>query len=353
MRKRTPHGESGIENRLRAILNATTIRSPSLFLFNAREYSVPQHGDDVNVEGSDGSALVALLTQTLYERCYCARFEAKPAPAAELQRSTITGDDNDALAQFQRSLSEANAGQDCWTEGWKVRSVMHNGSVMATKGPWLRAFQAGEYLIVGGSYTGPYAGASLRVFCARESWTAQVGYYYAFGASITDALDEIDIVRLYFNVRHNAVTTLVRCLTSALNRYCIPYKFKCPIYPQSYSRVDGTVLFIGRRYYRVTIEAIAELFPCIADALVDDVPLFTRRLRAGLSVAEDPGNGASFGVHRMGLVAGAIWSAWANGQSDLDDRLNAVEAAFIAAGLSLSSPHTNGSTAEPYIFPEA
>jgi len=69
------------------------------------------------------------------------------------------------------------------------------------------------------------------------------------------------------------------------------------------------------------------------------VPLFTRRLRAGIGVAEDPGNGESFGMHRCRLAADAIVAAWWQGRADPEARFEAVEARFRLYGLTLDRPY--------------
>jgi hypothetical protein len=181
----------------------------------------------------------------------------------------------------------------------------------------------------------------------RDSWFAQPGYYFAFGSVMGDAEDDRDLVRLYWNVRASGSAALVRALTSRLNRYAIPFKYKCPVHPAAYARVDGNVLFIARRYYRLVAMVLGTIHASVATHLEDDIPLFTHRLRPGLSIAEDPGTGESFGMHRMRLVAKGLWAADCTKKRHVDDRLRAIDAAFRAAGHSLEAPHLKaGSRAE-------
>ncbi|MDQ6612472.1 MAG: T3SS effector HopA1 family protein, partial [Gemmatimonadota bacterium] len=280
---------SSVVKQVRAIVEATNIHDLLTFSFQRRTFTAA--ASTVAIPGTDPSyPVVSLLAQTLYERCYCARYLPSTdadviAPAIAPGTWDADGWNDDDVSAFQRGLSAANAGGDTWDDGWRVRNVLAGGQVIATKGDWLRTFQAGEYLTAGVPGAGPVPNGALRVFLPRESWLAQPGFYFAFGLTLTDAADDADILRLYWNVRAEGSARLVRVLTSTLNRYAIPFKYKCQVYPQAYRRIDGTVLFIARRYFHVTMDALHDGYATIAHDLEDDVPLFTHRLRPGLSVA--------------------------------------------------------------------
>jgi hypothetical protein len=72
--------------------------------------------------------------------------------------------------------------------------------------------------------------------------------------------------------------------------------------------------------------------------MLDSTPLFALRLAPGVSLAEDPGNGESFGMHRCRLAAQGVWAAWRDGMRGADARLSAVETAFAQAGVDPARP---------------
>lgn len=320
----SPPTAATVLERLRDIVTAVRVVSPTLFTFQ-------QHRYDVDAMALPAAAtpnpLLVLLTQTLYERCYCARLGA-PNTVATGAMPTPQLTEHDAVAQldFQRSLAAANTSYDAWELGWRVSRTMPDGHVLATKNDLSRTIAPGGYLTTGMPGAAPAVGGLLRIPMPRDSWTTQLGYYYAFGASLTDAQDDTDIVRLYWNVRADGSAPLLRTLTTTLNRYAIPFKYKCQIHPLAYERVDGTVLFISRRHFRITVEALVDVYDRVAIHLDDEVPLFTRFLRPGLSVAEDPGTGESFGMHRMAIVANGLWSAFTANAQRMDARLDAMRA---------------------------
>jgi hypothetical protein len=58
----------------------------------------------------------------------------------------------------------------------------------------------------------------------------------------------------------------------------------------------------------------------------------------GVSLAEDPGTGESFGMHRCRLLADGLWWAWRAGRRGTAERLAAVGDAFERAGVSIEHP---------------
>lgn len=346
--------DADIADRLRTIALATEVESATSFRFAGQRYTADIANQvmrpDVNfghAQQATDAPILALLAETLYQRAYCARFD----PRLNGQHNAETEWSADDTTRFQRDLSDANTGQEVWDLGWRAHDVLSGGQVVAAKGDALRTFQAGEYLATGAYTIGVLPGQLLRIPVPRDSWLAQPGYYYVFGPVLGDSADDLDIVRLYWNVRASGSAAMVRALTSHLNRYAIPFKYKCPMHPAAYSRVDGNVLFIARRFYRLVAMVLEKICASVAAHLDDDVPLFTHRLRPGLSVAEDPGTGESFGMHRMRLVASGLWAAHRARTRHADGRVQAIDAAFRTAGYSLAAPHLNSGSHTVYALP--
>ena len=199
----------------------------------------------------------------------------------------------------------------------------------------------------------PRQGGYVSVFCKKQSTTIQPGFYFAFGDTLPDQQDETCPVRLYWNVQESGVVELVRCVTRELNRFKIPFRFKCLTRAGLYMRNDAAVLYVAKRLYRVVAELLADSYQRLAGQLRTDTPLFSKPLAPGLGLAEDPGNGESFGSHRCRLVAEAVWDVHTQGKQTVAARLEAVEKQFQQNGLAIESPHLGRGSINSYDWPAA
>jgi hypothetical protein len=159
-------------------------------------------------------------------------------------------------------------------------------------------------------------------------------------------------VRYYWNVRQEGAEPLVRSLTSSLNRYQVPFRFKIVNHSALLGRSDAAILYVSRRYYRIAAELAKETHAAVAPSLGSDIPLFTHRLEKGLAFAEDPGTQESFGMSRCRLLAEGLWQAYQEGLYSTADRLQRVRRQFEAAGTSLERSHLNFAAVDPYEFPQ-
>jgi hypothetical protein len=97
------------------------------------------------------------------------------------------------------------------------------------------------------------------------------------------------------------------------------------------------------------------LLPGLYDAVMlglrRTTPMFTRRLAAGLAVAEDPGDGRSFGQHRCQLVAEGIVRAFAATKMTSDQLTRAIAARFAEEGLAIERPWLSAGSRTEYAWP--
>jgi hypothetical protein len=83
------------------------------------------------------------------------------------------------------------------------------------------------------------------------------------------------------------------------------------------------------------------LHSAVAAGLRPTTPMFTKRVARGLAVAEDPGDGRSFGQHRCQLVAEGLVHAHEAGKTALADLTDAIAARFADEGLLVTRPWLN------------
>ena len=273
--------------------------------------------------------LVERLLGLLYQHAYCRRFRGALAP-----EPAYVEDDGKLAA----ALSEANAGAERIDRGWMAEAVLPNGAVVARKGVIARTFFPGEFNVPGlrGQPVAP--GASVHAVLAHESWSAQPGFYFAFGQSVGDEQDDRLLVRFYWNVDHPNAAALLHEITAALNRFEVPFRLKCPVHPAAYARCDTMVLYLSRRHAAVGSGLCARVRAAQGDRLREETPLFTRRLARGLAFAEDPGGVESFGTQRVRLLAEGLWKGFAEGVSSDEARLQTVFSHLEANGVSTSEP---------------
>jgi len=274
------------------------------------------------------AALVIGLQSVLYARCYSHCLGQAPAAQAAPPDPWLVS-----------RLSQANASRDRWDPGWQVYDLRPDGHVFVLKGDHQRSAMPGEYLAEGIPGQPPLAGSTVTLRVARESQHLQPGFYFMFSEVPPDIWDEYFLIRFYFNCTAQGTPELVAYITSTLNLYQVPYRMKALTDASQYTRTDSMVLYCARRYFQV-VARIVECLPAAAGRhLASAVPLFTKRLRAGVGLAEDPGNGESFGMNRCRLTAEGLVDASMQGYRELASRLRAVEARFTLNGLKLEQPY--------------
>jgi HopA1 effector protein family len=284
----------------------------------------PAQPTDLSAEG----LLTRAIQSMLYDRAYAHRLG---------DRRTHPGGPPEEDPVFASRLAAANTGRERWDQGWVIRQFGANGRIFVRKGERERTALPGTYQSDGKPGTALQIGTSISLHVPRESFDAQPGYYFALGETLDELAEQLSLVRFYFNCSAESAVALVAALTSALNRFQVPFQLKTLISPVLYDRTDSAVLYIAARYFCITSRIIKLV--CERMAFGPSVPLFAKRLWPGIAVAVDPGAGESFGLHRCRLAAEGIIDAWRDGREDVSARVAAVAARFAAADLDLTRPY--------------
>src|SRR6266446_5087093 len=93
-----------------------------------------------------------------------------------------------------------------------------------------------DFLPLGRFLMAPGEGANISILVARESRTMQPGFYFAFGEAVTDQQDDYSIVRFYWNIPDSLAPGLIRLITRRLNRFQVPFRFKCLSFRTQFKR---------------------------------------------------------------------------------------------------------------------
>jgi len=331
-----------LKDELLRIIEAVVILSPTAFSFAGKRstgIALPMPG----LQLTPGMPpLMTELTGQLYDRCFSKRF---PGPIAETEIPQF-----ESGAATLEALSRANESRERWEDGWQVTQHMSNGQVLASRGGKMRALSPGEFVNLSGSGMAFAPGTAVRIFVPRDSVTLQPGYYFVFGETLPDYNDEYSVVRFYWNIAPEGAAELLQLVSRELNRWQVPFRFKTGIARAMFARRDSAVLYAPRRYAPFAFEIAAQIHARLLPFLRDDVPLFTRRLAAGFSFAEDPGTQESFGMSRCRMLAHAIWLAHSRGVQELEQRFSTVAEQFQADGISLERPWLNAGSANEFAF---
>jgi hypothetical protein len=331
------------ERELRQLFGAITVRSPMQYEIDGRIFHVTtgigqaqpqQHVEDWSSFRPLLAPLVVDLQMRLYDWAYCRRMIGPVDPPMPATASVPILD----------ALSAANAGRERWEQGWQIVQLFPNGSAQVRKGGKMQVLPRGQYVTQPGQR--PMPGLPAAVLIAKESRTMQPGFYYVLSEVVPEAGAEERLARLYFHVEESGAPGLVAAISSELNRYQVPFRFKTLAHSGQYVRTDAAVLFYAKRHFPI----VARLLPRIvkATSLRAATPLFTKRLRDGVGLAEDPANGESFGMQRTRLVAQAIWDAFVRGLHTAEARMQELDVQFQQNGLRLDKPWLRASSADVY-----
>ena len=181
----------------------------------------------------------------------------------------------------------------------------------------------------------------------RESVTSQYGHYVMLGRPMHEAGTGRQ-VRFYWNLTIDGATAFVNEITRRFERARIPFQAKLPVHPAGFARADGGVLYLGDDDVDASIDAILATYAQLRTAMRADVPFFTLPLAPGLSFAESPPNGDSFGMHRCDLVAEGLVRAHESGAEGIDARVDAVLGRLTAYGLETDRFAFNPTSRYPY-----
>jgi hypothetical protein len=316
--------------------------------------------------------ILIVMRRVIYFQCFVRPFEgrlATPDPDASTDVSP------EQLQQFVDQLAEANRGLMRWDPFWRVYRVGLNGELHVQKGDTHYFAIPGEYSFAAGPGLRPQNGDFVNLQVLTESFSFQDNYYFCFGEEIGDEFEDFSKVRFYFNVAAEKAAELVEFVTSQLNDFQVPFRFKCPKDPDNYDRLDTAVLYVAARWFQITAQIIGQFAAPELGNLQAGVPLFCRELWPGIGFAEDPEGSESFGETRCDLVAKGIRLAWRSGsdsqnsegqnRSDQDELvaehgrtqptdaelIDAIESVFREAGIGLNNPWLNAGTVNDYEVP--
>ncbi len=278
--------------------------------------------------------LLYQLQQELYNNFYCRGF---PAPG-ESRSGRLNPLGSPA---FVARLAASNRGRGSLQPGWQIQGEEDGQLVVERDGLslWVSPTQTIPAMQAPGI-------VSLRL--PNELRKASPGFYLALGESSLEEEQSVQLVRMYWHLTSAAAALLLDRLTSSLNRSRIPFQLKVVDDPDRYSRCDAGVLYVPQAHYPEVMPAVRATYELLRGELRATTPALTKQLAPGLGLAEDPGDGQSFGMHRMQLLARAALRAHAQGAESVQERTLVLQEAFAEEELDLDRPYLSSASSDRY-----
>ena len=301
--------------------------------------------DILEVSSTDGSTdeMRDLLAGALYQRLYCRPSGTPP----------IFSPDTRAVRVFVDNLSRANSGTGTWDPGWVVTAVEDDGTLVVHKHPDdLTLWASPRQFRPAGGTAG--VGSVGRLSLGKELRAMLPGFYTILGdADQPDGYAQLpaDMVRLYWHLTSHAAPLWIRELTRSFNTAGVAFRAKVQSSPAAYFRADAGVLYVARTDLKAVMALLPQLYQAVSSHLRPTTPMFTKRLAPGLAVAEDPGDGRSFGQHRCELVAEGLSRAFQDDRTEFNDLVDSIAWRFAEDGLILTRPWLNAGSRVRYAWP--
>lgn len=322
-----------MKEELLSIINAVKITSSNSFSFAGKNFSyVPGSLYYVN-------SLIDLLKQILYTQCYCQKFGTK---YVEIEQSGISD------KSFLTALVSANTSVSNWDSNWVIEQKLANGRFVAKKNSHYKILNHSEFKLVNIQKVIPKEGDVISIDCKRDSSVYQSAFYYAFGNEVECDQNLVTLVRVYFNIESHNAPQLLKLISSELNKYFIPFTFKCLNQSTYYSRIDSAVLYIQKPYYNITKHVLTNAFEEQSFNFNDATSLFTKKIMKGVSVAEEPGDGESFGTSRCGMLANSLINSKNKGIESPEEILDDAEFFFQNCGINIYNAYLNKGSTDTY-----
>ena len=341
-------------NQIKEIIESISILSLQRFKVNNEEHHVyyqqayQNFNEELSTFGKNNSIddtllkqhLKEQLTNKIYSRFYCGI--SKENEQLDLPSKSERED-------FMKMLSAANTTNSLLDYNWLVYAIDPTGNVYIKKNEELRWLDQSKFEFADKNQKKHTLNSYVNLKKERENTNLQPVFYHAFSNEIFP--QDANLVRIYWNIAPEGIAKLLEKLTTILNDYQIPFQFKCLNHPSLYVRNDSAVLYLDKKHLDITLLLLPYIISEVKPYLKQALPWFTKSITAGVSFAEDPGNGQSFGMSRATAIAEAIVIAF---EKDLDNdkALDFTLKHMTKKGLNINSLYLNNHTAKTPQLPK-
>lgn len=330
-----------------AAVAAVRIRNDHSFSWLGRQIGVPAAVVRALSPDIRREILAAQIRACLYANFYCT---GGPVPQPSEQSRPLSGPDG-----FDLELTAANHGSGSWESGWdRVGSWHQDRSAVRRRGDGFVAMaDRREWRPASGQPDGQPACAPSAETAREPGLVRLPASLYRISPGFCMALGNAspgfgaDVVRVYWNLSPAGALQLIHQVTVVLNELQVPFQLKAVDTRQGYDRADSAVLYLVGSDSRAWLPHVTRIGSALAPWLEDWTPAMTFPLAPGIGVAEDPGDGDSFGMSRCGLIAEGVVRAWEGGVTAAEDTMKYVRAAFAETGVDPGRPYRRDQSESP------
>ena len=283
------------------------------------------------------SSLDTRLTHFLYRKYYA---NIPEGPTTE-ENENIVGL-RDGFNSLLSKLTKSNPGKGYFEPKWKYEGVDEKGIHMVSKAGLTLWISDLKHIKSHQSRLATNTWVSVKF--PKHCLFSEQGFYYVYGDKHFD-LRPSSCVRMYFHIQAEGGPELLNALATTLNERGIPFHFKILSNSELYIRYDTAVLYFDRVDYHAVRKVADEARECCGHWFLPEVPLMTKRLGLGFSIAEEPypqrRKNESFGLNRCRLIAEALLQSHQLGHRSARYRYQAVIRKFEKEGLDINRPYLN------------
>lgn len=248
--------------------------------------------------------------------------------------------------EFYDRLHKSNSGEGYFDPGWSVLRQESDGSLAAIKAGLTLHIERNRHLQPAEQSAVVSDSVSIRM--PRN--LVQNGFYMAVSNIGPDTHPHT--VRVYFNLSPEGAVAVMATLTRQLNEIKIPFTFKVLYNPSDYGRYDSGVLYFERSNYEAVQQVLTSVYAEARSHFRLEVPLFTKLLAPGLSLAEEPDSKfatqESFGMNRCQIVANGLLEARQKSDDSPEGRMTYIRQHFSLLGINLKHPYLNANSQDIY-----
>ena len=322
------------------VLRATEVQRGFTYLWFGKQFgALPGSIKRLLDKARARNYLLLSLEAHLYGLFYCLG-KATPSSRSFLRRPVIP---------LGPELERANRGQGYWGRGWQVRSYDPNAmTFMVKRGSLTLQVGAKDCVTSEASFPAPEALVSIRF--QKDLPNFSPGFYMALGNKELMRDEPSGTLRWYWNLTASGAVSFVERTTKALNRADLPFTLKVLDDAAQYTRCDAVVLYIRKGDFHQVSVILKRFYRALETSLRPGTPALTKRLAAGVGIAESPPSGLSFGLTRSRAMAEGMLRAYEAGKTSIEDRLQSVEECFIEDGFDFESPYLNLGSLDQFEF---
>jgi hypothetical protein len=264
----------------------------------------------------------------------------------DLENNTFLGMD---LAFYER-LHDSNTGEGYFYDGWVVVREEEDGAIAVIKDGLTLHIQRDKHLKSADEAIA--VGNTIAIRLPKNM--VQNGFYMAISNLGAHSPKELrsQLVRIYWSLTPEGAIAVMHSLTQKLNDIQLPFSFKVLYNPSDYIRHDSGVLYFDNHHYERVRPILKEVYTEHQIHFHEEIPLFTKSLAPGLSLAEEPTQKfaivESFGMNRCQIVANGLLSAQKKEDNSVEGRIASILEQFSLLGVDIQNPHINAESSDVY-----